>query len=181
MVTEGLVSSLARPGGNTGISLLSPELDGKRQEILIRGRTPGATNSGPWQLPKPLPSYHLQALQHAARSRGVDLSVFEVGGPEEIVSAIDAAKTSGAEALNFLASPLFSVPGTRNNNVVLERVASVRLPAIFQWPDTAGSRRTCWLWPPLYGRVPAAGENGKSGSRRRRRVRAPPRAKASAR
>src|SRR5436190_23643447 len=36
MVAEGLVSSLARPGGNiTGISLLSPELDGKRQDILI--------------------------------------------------------------------------------------------------------------------------------------------------
>jgi putative ABC transport system substrate-binding protein len=36
MVRAGLVASLARPGSNTtGISLLSPELDGKRQEILI--------------------------------------------------------------------------------------------------------------------------------------------------
>jgi ABC-type uncharacterized transport system substrate-binding protein len=36
MVRAGLVASLARPGGNTtGISLLSPELDGKRQDILI--------------------------------------------------------------------------------------------------------------------------------------------------
>jgi hypothetical protein len=34
MVAEGLVPSLARPGGNvTGISLLSPELHGKRQDI----------------------------------------------------------------------------------------------------------------------------------------------------
>src|SRR5712691_5732124 len=42
MVGEGLVASLARPGGNTtGISLLSPELDGKRQEILIEA-APGA-------------------------------------------------------------------------------------------------------------------------------------------
>jgi putative ABC transport system substrate-binding protein len=137
MVGEGLVSSLARPGGNiTGISLLSPELDGKRQEILIEA-VPQARRIAAMADFQATPSYHLQALQHAARSRGVDLSVFEVGGPEEIVSAIDAAKTSGAEALNFLASPLFSVPGTRNNNVVMERVASVRLPAIFQWPDTA--------------------------------------------
>jgi putative ABC transport system substrate-binding protein len=137
MVGEGLVSSLARPGGNiTGISLLSPELDGKRQEILIEA-VPQARRIAAMADSQAAPSYHLQALQHAARSRGVDLSVFEVGGPEEIVSAIDAAKTSGAEALNFLASPLFSVPGTRNNNVVMERVASVRLPAIFQWPDTA--------------------------------------------
>jgi hypothetical protein len=36
MVAAGLVKSLAHPGGNTtGISLLSPELDGKRQDILI--------------------------------------------------------------------------------------------------------------------------------------------------
>jgi putative ABC transport system substrate-binding protein len=36
MVADGLVASFDRPGGNiTGISLLSPELDGKRQEILI--------------------------------------------------------------------------------------------------------------------------------------------------
>jgi ABC-type uncharacterized transport system substrate-binding protein len=137
MVAEGLVSSLARPGGNiTGISLLSPELDGKRQEILIEV-APRARQIAAMADSQATPSYHLQALQRAARSRGVDLSVFEVGGPDEIVSAIDAAKTSGAEALNFLASPLFSVPGTRNNNVVMERVASVRLPAIFQWPDTA--------------------------------------------
>src|SRR5262245_3426711 len=38
MVAAKLVQSLARPGGNTtGISLLSPELDGKRQEILAEG------------------------------------------------------------------------------------------------------------------------------------------------
>src|SRR5215210_1742465 len=36
MVAAGLVSSLSKPGGNTtGISLMSPELDGKRQELLM--------------------------------------------------------------------------------------------------------------------------------------------------
>ena len=36
MVGQGLVNSLARPGGNTtGVSILATELDGKRQEILI--------------------------------------------------------------------------------------------------------------------------------------------------
>ena len=137
MVGEGLVASLARPGGNmTGISLLSPELDGKRQDILIEA-VPGARRIAAMADSNVTPPYHLQALQHAARSRGVELSVFGVGGPEEIISAIDAAKAAGAEALNFLATPLFSVPGSRNNDVVLERVATVRLPAIFQWPETA--------------------------------------------
>ena len=50
---------------------------------------------------------------------------------------MDAAKASGAEALNFLATPLFSLPGTPGNRIVMERIATVRLPAIFQWPETA--------------------------------------------
>ena len=32
---------------------------------------------------------------------------------------------------------MFSVPGSQSNRVVLERIAAVRLPAIFQWPETA--------------------------------------------
>ena len=137
LVAEGLVASLARPGGNiTGISLLSPELDGKRQDILIEA-VPGARRIAAMVDSKVTPPYHLQMLQHAARSRGIELSIFGVKGSEEIVSAIDAAKASGAEGLNFLATPLFSVPGSRNNQIVMDRIAAIRLPTIFQWPETA--------------------------------------------
>src|SRR5262249_60106067 len=42
MLSEGLVRSLAKPGGNTtGVTILASELDGKRQEILIEA-VPGA-------------------------------------------------------------------------------------------------------------------------------------------
>ena len=137
MVGEGLVSSLAHPGGNiTGISLLSPELDGKRQDILIEA-VPNARRIAGMADSRQTPPYHLQALEHAARSRGVELLVFPVNGPEEIAAAIEAAKTSGAGGLNFLATPLFSLPGTRNNAIVIERIAALRLPAIFQFPETA--------------------------------------------
>jgi putative tryptophan/tyrosine transport system substrate-binding protein len=137
LVAEGLVASLARPGGNiTGISLLSPELDGKRQDILIEA-VPGVRRVAAMVDSKVTPPYHLETLQHAARSRGIELSIFGVKGPEEIVSAIDAAKASGAEALNFLATPLFSVPGSRNNQIVMDRIAAIRVPTIFQWPETA--------------------------------------------
>jgi hypothetical protein len=38
MVAAGFAASLAQPGGNiTGISLMSSELDGKRQDILLEG------------------------------------------------------------------------------------------------------------------------------------------------
>ena len=48
----------------------------------------------------------------ARRRRGVELSTFGVSKPEEIAPAINATKASGAEAIDFLATPLFSVPGS---------------------------------------------------------------------
>ena len=146
MVGEGLAASLARPGGNiTGISLLSPELDGKRQDILIEA-VPGARRIAAMADSRQTPPYHLQTLEHAARSRGVELAVFGVNGPEEISSAIDAAKASGAEALNFLATPLFSLPGTRNNALVMERIADGAAAGDFPMAGNGGSGRACGLW-----------------------------------
>jgi putative ABC transport system substrate-binding protein len=133
MVTSGLVASLARPGGNTtGISLLSPELDGKRQDILIEA-VPGARRVAALVDSNITLPPHLQALQEAAHTRGVEVAFFGVTKPEEIVPAIDNAKASGAAALNVLATPLFFI----NSRVIIERVAAVRLPAIYQWPDMA--------------------------------------------
>ena len=137
MVAAGFVRSLARPGGNiTGISLLSPELDGKRQDILIE-MVPEARRVAAVADGRITPTFHSDALQQAARSRGVELSIFSVKEPREIKSAIEAAKASSCEAINFLASPMFSLPGSRNYEVVVEAIAAVRLPAIFQWPETA--------------------------------------------
>jgi putative ABC transport system substrate-binding protein len=116
--------------------LLSPELDGKRQDILMEA-VPGARRMAVLADANVTPPQHLQALKDAASQRGVELSVFGVARPEEIVPAIDGAKASGAAAINFLATPLFSVPGSRNNGIVMERVVELRLPAIYQWPETA--------------------------------------------
>jgi putative ABC transport system substrate-binding protein len=46
---------------------------------------------------------------------------------------MDAAKTSGATALNVLAAPLFSF----NRRMVIDRAAALRLPAIYEWPEMA--------------------------------------------
>jgi putative ABC transport system substrate-binding protein len=133
MVAAGLVDSLARPGGNTtGISLLSPELDGKRQDILMEA-VPGARRMAALADSRVTPMRHLQTLQEAARARGLELSIFGVTKLEEIVPAIDNAKASGAEALNVLATPPFFA----NSRIIIERVTALRLPAIYQWPDMA--------------------------------------------
>jgi putative ABC transport system substrate-binding protein len=129
LVAEGLVASLARPGGNiTGISLLAPELDGKRQDILIEAIA-GARRIAALYDARATPPFHLLTLEHAARSRGVALSTFGVNGPEDVRAAIDGAKESGAEGLNFLASSLFGAPGSRSYQIVMERSAAIRLPA----------------------------------------------------
>ncbi len=80
MVADRLVTSLAHPGGNiTGISLLSPELDGKRQDLLIEA-VPGCRRIGAMFDSNVTEAFHLQMLQHAGRTRGVDVSTFGVRG-----------------------------------------------------------------------------------------------------
>ena len=133
MVAEGLVVSLARPAGNTtGISIMSPELNGKRQDILMEA-VPGVRRIAALSDSTVARPRQIQELQNAARVRGVDLSIFGVAKPEDIITAINAAKASDAQALNFLASSLFFPI----SSAVIERVAAVRLPAIFHWPETA--------------------------------------------
>jgi putative ABC transport system substrate-binding protein len=148
MVAAGLVASLARPGGNTtGISLLSPELDGKRQDILIEA-VPGLRKMAALADSTITPERHLQALQDGMRRRGVELLVFGVARREDVLSAIETAKTAGAEALNLLASPLFTV----NSGAFIERIAALRLPAMHQWPELAedgGLRRSGTTFRPL--------------------------------
>jgi putative ABC transport system substrate-binding protein len=133
MVQQGLVDSLARPGGNTtGVSVLATELDGKRQEILIEA-VPELRRMAILADSKTTRSPHLQVLQDAARARGVEVSIHQVASAEEITAAIDAAKASGAAALNVLSSPLLY----GNQQLIRDRVAAVRLPAIYSLAEGA--------------------------------------------
>ena len=135
LVAAGLVSSLAHPAGNTtGVSMFAPELDGKRQDILIEA-TPGVRRIAALAdstMSQTAPG-HFEELKKSADQHGIELITFSIAKPEEIAPAINAAKESGAEALNFLATPLFLV----QRRVIFEQVAAVRLPAIYQWPEMA--------------------------------------------
>jgi putative tryptophan/tyrosine transport system substrate-binding protein len=132
MVAAGLVASLSRPGGNTtGISLMSPSFDGKRQDILIEA-VPGMRRIAALVDTNSIVP-HLQVLQEGARARGVTLQVIDVARRDDVLAAIDSAKASGAEAINFLASPMFSI----RSAAFIERVTALRLPSIFQWPENA--------------------------------------------
>jgi putative ABC transport system substrate-binding protein len=116
----------------TGISILATELDGKRLEILSE-LVPHARRIAAladYNVTRPA---QLTGLENAARERGVQLSVHRIVKAEEITGAIDQVRASGAEALNVLASPLLNA----QRRFVIERVAALHLPAIYQWPETA--------------------------------------------
>ena len=133
MAAADFVRSLARPGGNTtGVSVLAPELNGKRQEILMEA-VPGARRIAILADPLITEPAHLQALQNAARARGVEVAVFTAGAPEQIAPTMDKAKEWGATALNVLSAPLFSI----NRRLVIERAAALGLPAIYEWAEMA--------------------------------------------
>jgi len=82
-VGNGLVASLARPGGNlTGLSLLSSELGGKRLQLLKEvipkvARVAILMNPG-----NPLRALVWQETQEAAQMLGAQLQALEIRGPE---------------------------------------------------------------------------------------------------
>jgi len=133
MVGSRFVASLAKPGGNTtGVSLLSSELDGKRQQILME-TVPGAHRYAALADVNSSSPQRLQTLEEITRARGAELSIYRVAKSEEIAGAVDAAKNSGAAALNVLASTLLY----NNRQIILPRTAALALPAIYQWPTVA--------------------------------------------
>jgi putative ABC transport system substrate-binding protein len=133
MVGSRFVASLAKPGGNTtGVSFLSNELDGKRQQILME-TVPGAHRYAALADVNSSSPQRLQTLEEMTRARGAELSIYRVARSEDIASAVDAAKNSGAAALNVLASTLLY----NNRQTILPRTEALPLPTIYQWPTAA--------------------------------------------
>jgi putative ABC transport system substrate-binding protein len=145
MVGQGLVHSLAKPGGNTtGITILASELDGKRQEILIEAVSGLRRIAALVDSNTTTPS-QLRVLEDAARARGVELAIHQVAWREEIGSAIDAAKAAGAGALNVLASPILFT----SRAFIFNRAEALRLPAVYQFPEMAEQGGLIAYGPPL--------------------------------
>ena len=131
MVGSGLAASMARPGGNTtGVSILASELDVKRLEVLHEF-VPQARRIA--VLSDSTTISTRAQLTRAARDINVELVWFEAGSPEELGRALDAIGAAGLEAVNVLASPLLNV----SRLLIIDRMRDARLPAIYQWPESA--------------------------------------------
>ena len=130
-VGSGLVTSLARPGGNvTGLSLLAPELVGKRLELLKQAVPGGSRVAALW-----LPGYlgertekdMLEAADVAARALGVRLQVVEARGPEDFDRAFSDMTRARAGAVTVQSTGIFFIERQR----LVDLAAKNRLPAMY--------------------------------------------------
>ncbi len=130
-VRSGLVTSLARPGGNvTGLSNLAPELVGKWLELLTQA-VPGVSRLAVlWQpggQDERTERDMLKAAEVAARALGVRLQFVEARGPADFDRAFSDMTRARAGALTALGTALFVSERRR----LVDLAAKNRLPAVY--------------------------------------------------
>jgi putative tryptophan/tyrosine transport system substrate-binding protein len=131
-VNDGLVATLARPGGNiTGTTFLGPKLVGKRLQLL-RDVVPNLSHvSALWQ-----PHAYgertmggiLDEIKDAARSLGMQIQLVPAEGPNDLDNAFSIITKDRPDALILLPSAMLFGQYKR----ILTFVANDRLPAIYQ-------------------------------------------------
>ena len=130
-VTSGLVTSLARPGGNvTGLSVLEPELVGKRLELLkqvVPGGSRVAVLWHPGAVGERTEKDVLKEAEAAARAMGVPLQFVEARGPADFDRAFLDMTRASAGALAVLESTVFFV----ERRHLVDLAAKNRLPAVY--------------------------------------------------
>jgi putative tryptophan/tyrosine transport system substrate-binding protein len=130
-VAEGLVTSLARPGGNvTGLSILNFRLVGKRMELL-KEVVPGVRRIAfllkPDVFADRVRKDLLKTADDAAQALGVRLQVVEARRPEDFDRAFSDMTGAGVNALIVLDTPVFNVARQR----LVDLTARHRLPTVF--------------------------------------------------
>ena len=104
---SGLVSSLAHPRGNvTGLSLMVPDLGGKRLELL-KELLPGLSRVAVlWNAANPYAANVFRETDHAGRTLGIEVQSLEVRGPDDFDTAFDAATAKHPDGLITVEDPL---------------------------------------------------------------------------
>jgi len=127
-VEDHIVTSLARPGGNvTGLSLMHPELSGKRLAFLKEVVAKLTRVAVFWSSSTPAYGLVLSETETAARALRVHLRVVEVRGPKDFDSAFAAITRERIGALVVLPDAMFRNQHTR----IIELAAKNRLPAMY--------------------------------------------------
>jgi putative ABC transport system substrate-binding protein len=127
-VGAGLVTSLARPGGNiTGVTTTSVDLSGKRLELL-KEITPKISLVAVLWIPTATGNkLQMKETEIAAHSLELHLQPAGVEEPNDFESAFSAINRGAANSLIVLASPMFASHRAR----IADLAAKSRLPAIY--------------------------------------------------
>jgi putative ABC transport system substrate-binding protein len=133
-----LVASLARPGGNvTGLSLLSPELSGKRMELLRNVIGELSSLAVLWNPDDPPAAIALKETRDAAAAMQLQITAVEARNADDLAPAFRLIAKAGAKALVILNAPLMNVQGAR----IAELALGLKLPSIFtdmSFPQAGG-------------------------------------------
>jgi putative ABC transport system substrate-binding protein len=129
-VGAGLVESLARPGGNmTGLTLMSPELAGKRMQ-LVRELLPKATRVGVISSPSTTETTRQQFIEEYRRAGeqiGVQILVQRPKVADELPELFANLRRNHADALMVQIGPFTGI----NMEKIIVLAASQRLPVIY--------------------------------------------------
>jgi putative tryptophan/tyrosine transport system substrate-binding protein len=128
-VRLGLVSNLAKPGGNvTGLTLLARELADKQLQLL-KETVPRLQRVAILASTANLPREADRARYEAAgRSLGLQASVTEVGSPPELDTALEGLRRSGFGAIVVLSDSYLLEP---SRDRIIAQALRHRLPAIY--------------------------------------------------
>ena len=131
-IEDGLVSSLARPGGNvTGLALLSPGLDEKKLE-LVKEISPKITRVGfLWTIGSARGELRVREVEAAAKTMGLRLQSLGVTGVDEFDKIFTTAKGAGVQALTLVPSPILFT----HRALIFDFVTKNRLPAAYSTND----------------------------------------------
>ena len=131
-VASGVVTSLARPGGNiTGLTILGPELSGKRLELL-KEAVPKATRVAfLWNSANPAQGLLWKESQAAAQELRLQLQSLEVRSSNDFDNAFEAVLRERSQALITVPEPLINTHLKR----IVEFAAKNRLPAMYANPQ----------------------------------------------
>src|SRR5215467_4299940 len=130
-IALGLVASLAHPGGNiTGISNLSPELSGKRLELL-KEVIPKVYRVAVLTYGGAAMQTSIEETEAAAQSLHLQVQLLKLKAPDEIESAFDAAKKQRADALVQIQAAFLEPYQQR----IIALAAKNRLPVMYNSRD----------------------------------------------
>jgi putative ABC transport system substrate-binding protein len=131
-VSDGLVDSLARPGGNiTGVTTIASVLAGKRLELLKETIPKLSRVAVLWNSRDPGSTQQWKESQLAGRDLGLQLHSMEVSRADKYESAFKEAAKAGSGALAQMAGSVASA----NRKQITDLAAKHRLPAIFERRD----------------------------------------------